>query len=430
MWVLASGLAVAVVVTLLPAWQSAWWLWLGVVTLLALVDGFRLWRLPQVQIQREMETHLPVAAWSTICLRLRWSGQWSGTILVHDWTPGDFVSQGLPLSKALDGAENQCLIRYQIRPRHRGNYSLQRCDVLMPSPWNWWQRRDGLEVVTAVKVFPNYAELGLYLLLAGQQRLTQLGIHQFQRRGQGGDFHQLRDYRTGDSMRQIDWKATARYQRLISREYREDRDQQILFLLDCGRRMRHQGAARGHLDEALDAMLLLSFVALRQGDAVGMMSFAGEPRWFAPRKGPAVLNSLLNTVYDLQAHPVATDYLEAARNVLQRQRRRSLIVLLTNTRDEDYRDLLDAARLLRRRHLVVIADLREALLDQTMTQPVQNLDQALRFYATDDYLAARQHAHQQLGHQGVHLLEVLPEQLSAALVNEYQRLKRSGQLAG
>jgi len=361
---------------------------------------------------------------------LRWSGSMPGAILVHDWMPGDFVSGGLPLDQRLEDSDGECLLRYQVRPRHRGNYQLQRCDVVIASPWSCWQRRDGLEVETTVKVFPNYAEVGLYLLLAGQQRLTQLGIHQYQRRGQGGDFHQLRDYRTGDSMRQIDWKATARYQRLISREYREDRDQQILFLLDCGRRMRHQGAARGHLDEALDAMLLLSFVALRQGDAVGMMSFAGDARWFAPRKGPAVLNSLLNTVYDLQAHPVATDYLEAARNVLQRQRRRSLIVLLTNTRDEDYRDLLDAARLLRRHHLVVIADLREALLDQTMAQPVQNLDQALRFYATDDYLAARQHAHQQLGHQGVHLLEVLPEQLSAALVNEYQRLKRSGQLAG
>ncbi|MDX1505059.1 MAG: DUF58 domain-containing protein, partial [Spongiibacter sp.] len=131
--------------------------------------------------------------------------------------------------------------------------------------------------------------------------LDQLGIHEHQRRGQGGEFYQLRDFRSGDNLRQMDWKAVARYQRLITREYREDRDQQVLLMLDCGRRMRHDEQQRGHLDDALDAMLLLAFVALRQGDAVGLLSFGGDQRWFAPRKGQHVINGLLNAVYDLQA---------------------------------------------------------------------------------------------------------------------------------
>ena len=131
----------------------------------------------------------------------------------------------------------------------------------------------------------------------------------------------------------------------------------------------------------------------------------------------------------MQAQSVASDYLVMAMRVLSLQKRRSLVILLTNTRDEDYTDLLQAARLLRQRHWVVIADIREALLDQWSHVKPKHLPQALEFLASQDYLQARAQAHRHFGHQGVQMLDVLPEQLAPALVNEYQRMKRSGQLA-
>lgn len=455
-WLLVLPLALYVSIE-----PGAWpWLLFAAATILIICawDWWRLQRLSLPEIQRKMEHNWPVGVWRPVELIIdsdvvtqwpRRCRQW----LVHDWLPDYFsvrlptvvsaavdthphiqpdiqhsIAEHAPLEISISPNRADCYL-YEARASRRGDAQFQAIDILMQSPWGWWRRRSRVSLPQQIKVYPNYAELNVYLQLAQQDRLDQMGIHHFARRGIGGDFHQLREYRAGDTLRQVDWKATSRMQRLISREYQEDRDQQVLLLLDCGRRMRHQGEARGHLDDSLDAMLLLAFAALRQGDAVGMMSFGGDERWFAPRKGANTINALLEAVYDLQAHAVASDYMVTAMRVMAQQKRRALVVLLTNTRDEDYDDLLRAARLLRRRHWVVIADMREVLLDQWGYQSPRGLDQALEFFASQDYLQARHQAHQQFGHHGIRMLDVLPQQLAPALVNEYLRMKRSGLLA-
>ena len=203
-------------------------------------------------------------------------------------------------------------------------------------------------------------------------------MRQRQRRGLGQEFHQLREFRDGDTLRQIDWKATARKRTPIAREYQDERDQQILFLLDCGRRMRSQDGELSHFDHALNASLLLGYVALRQGDAVGLMTFASEQRrYLPPVKGQAQVNVLLNAVYDLQSSQRPADYSDAVDALLKRQSRRALVVLITNLRDEDDEDLLNAVKRLERRHRVLIASLREDVLDNLRHSQVEDYESAL-----------------------------------------------------
>jgi uncharacterized protein (DUF58 family) len=277
-------------------------------------------------------------------------------------------------------------------------------------------------------VFPNFREIGRYALLATDNQLSQMGIHRRQRRGEGIDFNQLREYRTGDALRQIDWKASARYRRLISKEYQDERDQQLVFLLDCGRRMRHQDAGGAHLDHALNAMLLLSYVAQRQGDAVGFLTFGGERRWQPPYKGGELIRHLLERTYDLRSSLQAADYLEAAQRLMSQQRRRALLVILTNSHSEDHPELSRALKLLSRRHLVVLAQLRETALDRVLSEPLGDFTDALRFQAVSDYLAVRSQGFDTLQHQGAIVLDVVPQQLPIALVNRYLEIKSSGVL--
>jgi uncharacterized protein (DUF58 family) len=279
-----------------------------------------------------------------------------------------------------------------------------------------------------VRVFPNFREIARYALLATDHRLSRMGVRPRQRRGEGSDFHQLREYRAGDSLRQIDWKATSRIRRLISREYQDERDQQVVFLLDCGRRMRHVEDGTAHLDQALNAMLLLSHVAALQGDAVGFLSFGGTSRWFPPQKGGNLVRSILARTYDIESSTDAADYLLAARELLPRQRRRALVVVMTNTRDEDHADLVSAVRLLQRRHLVVVANLRESMLDRTLSQAVRGFDSALRFQAVGEYLDSRRRSLGELRHLGAVVLDLLAPQLPAALVNNYLSIKGSNAL--
>jgi uncharacterized protein (DUF58 family) len=414
---------------------AAWWppaavLWqvLGAaLSATMLADLLWLLRLPQPRIERRLDHTLSLGVWSPVRLTVENTANQPLGLRVHDLHPADFETRGLPREVRLRAGETVSL-EYAMRPTRRGELELRGCDLRLASPLGLWSRRRTLPLPARVRVFPNFAEISHYTLLTSDARLSRIGVHLRRRRGLGAEFHQLREYRRDDSLRQIDWKATSRVRKLISREYQDERDQRLLFLLDCGRRMRHADTERGHLDEALNALLLLAFVAVRQGDAVGLMTFGGPRRWLAPRKDPDTVNRLLNAVFDLQPTLEAADPLAAARELMQTQTRRAMVLILTNSRDEDQTELATAVRLLHRRHLVVIADLRESALDRALTEPVANRDSALLFHAVQGYLEARRRHHERLRHLGAEILDLVPRQLPIALVNQYFAVKRAGSL--
>jgi uncharacterized protein (DUF58 family) len=151
------------------------------------------------------------------------------------------------------------------------------------------------------------------------------------------------------------------------RRFQDERDQRVLFLLDCGQCMRAgEGTSPRHgsdLDQALNALMLLAYVALKQGDEVGAMTFGTDPagaRRFAPRKGAASLNALMALLHDVQPQAARSDYRLAARELMQAQRKRALVVVLTRSGDEDATELQAALKLLRSRHLVLLADPRQS----------------------------------------------------------------------
>jgi uncharacterized protein (DUF58 family) len=283
-------------------------------------------------------------------------------------------------------------------------------------------------VEQAVRVFPNFAPLARFAMFSADQASRLVGAHLRRRRGEGTDFHQMREYRIGDSMRQIDWKATARARRLISREYQDEKNQQLVLLLDTGRRLLARDGEMAHFDHVLDASLVVAYLALRQGDAVGLLASGGASCWVPPRRGVGAIDELLRASYALQPQPVATDFLAAATELSLRQRRRSLVMMVTNLRDEDMDDVLAAVQMLRKRHLVCVASLREGSLDSALGETVQDLSQAIRAGATAQYLEQRNAAHEALRNHGVMVLDVACDKLAASLVEKYLSVKRDGLL--
>ena len=316
---------------------------------------------------------------------------------------------------------------YRILVTERGRQEFSAVDLRLCSPLRLWLIAETLPVTSSVRVYPDFARITQYTLLATDNRLSQIGVLQRRRRGEGMEFHQLRDYRQEDSPRQIDWKASSRMGRLISREYQDERDQQIVFLLDCGSRMRARDGELSHFDHTLNAMLLLSYVALGQGDAVGLSTFGHEhPRYLPPKKSVATVNRLLNTVYDLQPTLQTPDYLVAAESLLKHLSKRTLIILVTNVRDEDDDTLSPAMTLLRRRHAVTLASLKETVLDELIEAPVTDFDTALTRAASLEYLHSRRRQTAILRHGGVQIVDVSPHQLPVALINHYWERKRAG----
>ena len=393
---------------------------------LSLLDALRLKRLPSPRVERQMPGSLALGRWSEVRLEVEHDFDQPLAIQIFDHVPDGLSFENLPLDTELQPGQRS-LIGYRLRPLKRGHFTFQICELNLPSPFGLWSGKRLLNLTDHTRVYPDFARLYGGQLLAVDNWLSQLGVRQRQRRGQGMEFHQLREFREGDSLRQIDWKATARHRTPIAREYEDERDQQIIFMLDCGRQMRSQDGELSHFDHALNACLLLSYVALRQGDAVGLMTFASDqPRFIAPVKGAGQLKVLLNGVYDLDSTRRSADYPAAVNQLLARQKRRALVVLVTNLRDEVDEELLNAVRHLSRQHRVLVASLRETTLDDLRHRSVQTLDEALTYCAAVDYLNASAQHHERLSTQGVAVVQARPEELGGGVVTRYLAWKKTG----
>ena len=420
MWA-ALGLAASIGFVAAPVWQAA-----GIALLLvAALDARRVMQRATPYVQRRVPDTWPIGVERPVTLKLLASD--AQQVDIFDLHPGDWAMQGLPRRLQLQRGEAATL-DYSLRANARGDFSFDGVQLRLHSPWRLWFQSRVAGEPQRVRVFPNFAPLARFAMFSAEQASRLVGAHVKRRRGEGTDFHQMREYRVGDSLRQIDWKATARARRLISREYQDEKNQQLVLLLDTGRRLLARDGELAHFDHVLDAALVVSYLALRQGDGVGLLASGGDTAWVPPQRGVGAIDNLLRATYALQPKPVATDFLQAATELSLRQRRRALVMLVTNLRDEDMDDLLAAVQMLRKRHLVCVASLREEALDATLAQDVHDLPAAIRAGATAEYLAKRNAAHDALRSHGVMVLDVACAQLAAALVEKYLAIKRDGLL--
>jgi len=433
---LAAVLALALRVPLATVgWSAAGAVLAGIAyAALDLLGTLAAWRRAPLAWQRRLPAALALGVSRTVpCALVNESGHdWK--VALFDHVDPDLDVVGLPLTLLVPG-KARTELHYGIVPRRRGLVHFEPAELRVRSLGGAWEVMRRVGVAASLRVYPNFAAVARYAWLAGDRRLADIGIKSYAQRGAGTDFKQLADYQVGDAVRHIDWKATLKHRRPIVRQFQDERDQCVIFLLDCGRRMRADEGADtrtgSHFDEALNALMLLAYVALKEGDEVGAMTFGSDPadqRRFAPRKGAAALNSLMGTLYDIQPQATHSDYVLAARDLMRVQRKRALVVVLTNFRDEDAAELQPALALLRSRHLVLLASLRERVLREMTEQPSTGGPQAIEVAGAHLFAQARRDAFQRLAGRDGLLIDVEPAQLAAELVNRYRAVKRAGLL--
>ncbi|HEY4091163.1 MAG TPA: DUF58 domain-containing protein [Luteibacter sp.] len=422
-WFLVGVLAALDVLPLL-AWAATG----ASLAMIALVDAWRATRAPSPRLVRQLDAVLPLGERAEVTLRLRCEGARRQRVRVHDMHPGGWRVEGLPRALVLSPA-HELAFTYTLWPAARGRFAFAGCQVEVASHWRLWHVRRTLDVPGDVRVFPNYAPLARMAGLSVELASRSVGARLQRRRGEGTEFQELRDYRVGDSLRKVDWKATVRSGRLMSRQYREESHQQVVLMLDCGRRMLAEDDGVAHFDQVLNASLALAYIALRQGDSVGLLACTGQmTRWLAPQQGAGGMDMVLGAGYDLYAQPTATDYLHAASELQTRQGRRALVVLVTNVRDEDDEELRAAVKMLSRRHLVLVVSLRELALDRAAAGGTESLESAIRTAGALRYLDQRDAVHARLRREGIATLDVLASELSGRLVERYLAIKRAGRL--
>lgn len=394
----------------------------------------RAWRASAAELTRKLPAAFAIGVNRPVTLSIALTGTQTWQCSLYDHADASLATEGLPMRLSLAGGKATDAT-YNVLPTRRGVAHFAPADLQLRSRWGLCEVLERLGTDDTRRVFPDFAQVARYAWLAGDRRLQEIGIKAYQQRGEGTDFKQLAEYRVGDQVRHIDWRATLRQGKPIVREFQDERDQCVMLLVDCGRRMRahDQGETIGttHFDQVMNAVMLLSYVALHGGDAVGATTFGtppGDERAFPPKKGVKALNGLMAEFFGVQPTLNHSDYILAAQQLLRRQNRRALVIVITNFRDEDASELGHALRLLRSRHLVMVASLRERIVGELMAQPLVNNASAVEVASAQLYEQARRDAFNRLADRDGLMVDAEPDQLGIALVNRYHALKRAGKI--
>jgi len=320
---------------------------------------------------------------------------------------------------------DQVTMQRKLTPRRRGAFQLQHVFIKLFSPLRLWARYVKLDVVSPLNVYPDMKQLSDYALLARTNRLSLVGVRRTRRIGQDNEFERLRDYSRDDNYRHIDWRSTARRRKLTVRQFQSDQSQRVIFLLDCGRMMTNQRNGYSLLDHAFNSMLMMSYVALTQGDAVGMLCFSDTIHsYIPPRGGRSQMNRLIQAGFDQFPRLVESRYDHAFLHLNAHCRRRSLVVLATNVIDEvNAGAVVDYLGNINGHHLPLGVLMRDREMFEAADSPTEDPFSMYRAAAAADILLWRDQVVSDLRHRGVLIVDEFPDQLTAPLVNQYLEVK-------
>lgn len=311
--------------------------------------------------------------------------------------------------------------QYSFKPTKRGQFNLRCIHVRSRSLFGFWVRHLTVPVETQIHVYPDLHQLSHYALLARTNRLNLLGVRRTRKVGQDNEFERLREYTRDDHYRNINWRSTARHNKLIVQDYQNTQSQRIIFLIDCGRMMTNESANMTFVDHALNSMLMLSHVALSKGDSVGLICFSDKIHCFVPpRSGMSQMNQLLHASFNQFPRMVESRYDEAFLYLANRCNKRALVVLITNVVDEvNAQQVVQYMQTVSRRHLPISVMLR----DHHIFDEAEQTKSLYNAAAAAQILNWRHDVLNTLTHRGAFAMDVFPEDMTTPIINQYLEIK-------
>ena len=387
-------------------------------------DGAAIRRRFRVDLVRRTKGKLAVGAKNRVTLHLRNRGDEPLSIVVRDAVPPGFAAEPAEVELEARG-HGEATATYELVPPRRGRFAFGDLHVRARGPLGLAWVDGAIPAAAEARVYPDLRAASK-LLAAAARELLPHGVRRLRRDGQGTEFARLREYVPGDPIRDVDWKATARRLAPVSRVYELERSQPVVLCVDAGRATAARAGALSKLDHAVNAALFLAFVAIRAGDRVGLLVFDDEARTFvAPGRGRAQYRKIVDALFAVEPSRTFTDHRALYRSLTARVRRRSLVAVFTDVLDEEQtRELVGPLRILARRHATLAVCMKDEAVDALVRRPPEAAGDALQQAVAVELLEERERLLVTLGQGGVHVVDVVPSELTAAAVNKYLELKR------
>jgi uncharacterized protein (DUF58 family) len=429
-WLTVVLLAAGAVAALLAGGEGRWWpVLLGfdaALVLLAVVDARWLVAGGAVRAVRRTERVMSLGVRNRVELVL--SNVTGRPLRVHVVEPltERFEPSTVDLGTVVIGPRQSVTLSYGVRPLARGRHALPPTGLRVRGPLRLALRPLHPGAPHEVRVYPDVKTVGRYQSLIRRSRLREMGISPVRQRGEGMEFESLRDYVPGDDPSRVDWKATARRAKLISRNYETERSQTIMICLDAGRMMATRIGGLSRFDHAVNSALLLAHVALGRGDNVGLVVFGeGILRYLPPRKTSAYLRRIVEALYDVEPRLVEPSFRDAVTRAAI-GRRRSLMVMFTDVSDEESAaEMVPYVNRLLPRHLPLMILMRDReVLDRAegVGEEGARAD-PWQMAAAAQLLEERERVMETMRSRGSLVVDVDPGALAPRVINAYLEVK-------
>jgi uncharacterized protein (DUF58 family) len=397
---------------------------LGVIVLL-IIDSLRV-KSQRATVTRANNERLSIGRNNPIHLTAT-SGDKPAVLQICDYFPAAFQATPEKLEITLPANTTQELT-YKVFPDKRGEYDWQKLQVRQLGAWGLAWHNWTVPQPQTVAVYPDL--IGLRSLTIKLTLQTTGNLRQAKRLGMGTEFAELREYGSGDDLRLVDWKATARRSRLLVRVLEPEQEQTLIILLDRGRLMTAQVNGLARFDWGMNAALSLALAGLHRGDRVGLGVFDREMQtWIPPERGQSHLSKLIERLTPIEPVIMEPDYLNAVTKVTQQQTRRALVVLITDVIDKTASsELLMAMARLTPRYLPFCVALRDPKIDRQAQQQTESVTGAYERAVALDLIAQRQVALGTLRQKGVMILDAPADQITDQLVDRYLQMKARSQI--
>ena len=421
----AAGLLPALLVL---AWPWAGFVWLGFLVLAIIAMAVTRGRLPAAdafEVTREVEPRLHIGVDAPVTLVLR--NRYGRRIRVQALdAPPRALGDGDVGAAVWMEPDEERRFTYSIRACDRGRYDFDEIWVRWWSEGRCWTRRHRYPVRSSISVWPDIRALTSVSPLMIRKLYSELGIKEQRRRGRGTEFDHIKEHTPDDGTTGIDWKATARRHKPMVRMYRVEQNHDVVIGLDTGRLMGSRVDGITKLDHAINASLLLGRVCLVNGDRPGVLTFDSRVRSFVkPASDRGQMERMLHGLHDLDSAYAETSFRRALVYLDTYQRKRSLVVLLTDFVHGQADETLVASVLgLARRHLVLFVALRDPMLDRMAASMPEHVEDAFAKVVTQNMEEDRRVVLRTLNQRGVRTLDLQPTQITQKVINRYLQMRQ------
>ncbi len=353
----------------------------------------------------------------------------STDLLLIDELPFQYQKRDFEISTQLK-KQDQKKIKYTLRPLERGEYYFGNLNIYVNSPIGLVTRRFQFAKDAMVPNYPSFLQLRKYMLLAFSNKLFEYGLKKIRRIGHTMEFEQIKDYVSGDDIRNINWKATAKRNHLMVNQFQDERSQPIYSVIDKGRSMKMPFEGLSLLDYAINATLVISNVALKKQDKAGMFTFSRkvENKVVAERR-PSQMNKILETLYNVNTDFSESDFSRLYIDIKRSLTQRGLLLLYTNfeTLDALHRQL-PYLQAIAKNHLLVVIFFENTELNKLTNIEASNTFDIFQKTIAEKFMYEKKLIVNELQKHGIQSILTAPEHLTINTINKYLEIKARGLL--